>query len=185
MLTNEIWIASASSWRPVVGLEGFYEVSGHGQVRSLPRMSRCGGPTGYLRKVAGGLLNPEPQAQSGRRECILSVDGKKTRKMVYVMVLESFVGPRPAGLGACHRNDDPSDDRLENLYWGTQSENMFDMVRNGKHHYAIKTHCKHGHELSPENTRVRTRGAWTVRDCIACTDARNARAAARRNGVPQ
>lgn len=182
MLTDEVWIASVDCWRPVVGFEGYYEVSGHGQVRSLPRMSRCGGLDGYLRAVKGGLLDPQAQALNGRRACVLGVDGKRTTRKVYRMVLESFIGPCPVGSEACHRNDDPADDRLENLYWGTRSQNLFDMVRNDKHHNAVKTHCKKGHEFSPENTQIRKRGKGTARDCIACMQVYNETRAVRRNG---
>jgi len=39
----------------------------------------------------------------------------------------------------------------------------------GRNHKPIPTHCTHGHELTPENTRIRPDGA---RACIACANAR-------------
>ena len=42
------------------------------------------------------------------------------------LVLETYVGPRPPGLICCHKNGDRTDDRLENLYWGTYYENYVD-----------------------------------------------------------
>lgn len=33
-------------------------------------------------------------------------------------------GPRPAGCEALHLNHAPSDNRVENLRWGTRSENL-------------------------------------------------------------
>jgi hypothetical protein len=44
---------------------------------------------------------------------------------------------------ACHRNDDPQDNRLENLYWGTHQQNSEDAKRNdrvpkGERHYEGK-----------------------------------------------
>lgn len=48
-------------------------------------------------------------------------------------MLETFVGPRPfSEAEARHLNDDSLDDSLENLAWGTHTENMADAVRNGR-----------------------------------------------------
>jgi hypothetical protein len=62
------------------------------------------------------------------------------------------VGPRPEGLEGCHWNDDPTDNRVDNLRWGTRSANVLDSVRNGTHHMARRTHCPQGHAYTPENT---------------------------------
>jgi hypothetical protein len=44
--------------------------------------------------------------------------------------MEAFVGPAN-GLHALHRNGKPSDNRLENLYYGTVKDNMADRARHG------------------------------------------------------
>jgi hypothetical protein len=56
----------------------------------------------------------------------------RSRKVEY-LVLEAFAGLRPEGLECCHGNDVRTDNRLENLRWGTHKENMGDSVKNGKH----------------------------------------------------
>lgn len=70
-----------------------------------------------------------------------------------------------------HFNDDPADNRLANLAYGTRRENMLDRARNGKSFMANKTHCPHGHEYAPWNL-----DAYTLklgrRRCKACTLAR-------------
>jgi hypothetical protein len=53
------------------------------------------------------------------------------RAHVHWLVLEAFVGPRPRGMLGLHKNDIKSDNDLENLYWGTPSQNMQDRTRNG------------------------------------------------------
>ena len=40
------------------------------------------------------------------------------------------------------------------LYIGSQYENMQDKKRRGAHHNTKKTHCKRGHECTPENTYI-------------------------------
>lgn len=60
--------------------------------------------------------------------------GTATQKTLYVhhLVLEAFVGPRPASdFEACHNNGDPSDNRLVNLRWGTREDNRRDMLSHG------------------------------------------------------
>jgi len=52
---------------------------------------------------------------------------------VHRMVLLAFVGPAPEGMKCRHLNGNPKDNRLENLCWGTSSENNRDIVRHGRH----------------------------------------------------
>lgn len=93
---------------------------------------------------------------------------------VHVLVLEAFEGACPPGHEALHDNDDPTDNRLTNLRWGTRSENLLDRVRNGLHNHANKTHCKRGHEFTPENTYINpTSGGRQCRQCVR--DAQRAR----------
>lgn len=55
--------------------------------------------------------------------------GRGTRR--HVLVAETYLGPRPEGAGVRHLNGTAGDDRPENLAWGTQAENMRDMVDHG------------------------------------------------------
>jgi hypothetical protein len=50
---------------------------------------------------------------------------------VHSLVLLAFVGPCPDGMEARHLNGTPDDNRLENLCWGTPSENAADKLRHG------------------------------------------------------
>lgn len=161
---------TTEAWADVVGYEGLYMISTRGRVLSLPRMVDRSGTPVWL---PGRLLK---QALSkGYPTVKLSKDGKARTGHVHLLVLEAFVGPRPPGQQACHWNDVPDDNRLENLRWST--ENARDCVRNGHHHGANKTHCKHGHEYTPENTAM----YGGARSCRECYRAKN-RAAYRRRG---
>ena len=146
-------------WLPVVGHEGRYEVSDAGQVRSLDRVIVQ--RNGIDRPVRGKILKSGPMP-SGHQHVVL--EGKDDRT-VHRLVLEAFVGPCPPGMEACHNNDIPSDNRLENLRWDTKSRNAFDAVGNGKHFQVNKTECKNGHTLSGDNLRVDSRGYRICREC--------------------
>ncbi len=66
----------------------------------------------------------------------------------------------------------PSDNRLSNLRWDTRLANHADKVAAGT---SKKTHCKHGHEFTPENTRMCTAltTGYVYKRCITCTKKRN------------
>lgn len=158
-------------WLPVVGFEGSYEVSSLGRVRSVARVVSHA-RSGSL-KVQARILSQQLRSQGTTRpgckrypEVELSdSDHKKHVCKVHKLVLEAFVGPRPDGHVACHRNDDPTDNRLENLRWDTYSANTQDSVINGCHPQSRKTVCRQGHEYDAINTYVRPDGG---RGCRAC-----------------
>lgn len=72
-------------------------------------------------------------------------DGKLVHKFVHVIVLECFVGPRPAGMVCRHGPNGKYNNSVYNLRWGTQKENIADKERDGtkvvgeRHHYAKLT----------------------------------------------
>lgn len=141
-------------WLPVVGFER-YEVSDQGRVRSL--IGRTKILTG-IRQHAGHLV-VQPRK-----------DKRMYHKFVHRLVLEAFVGPCPAGMECRHLNGNPSDNRLENLAWGTKRENGYDRVLHGMNLNAEKTACPVGHEYTAENTY-----RWGGRRyCRACQKARRA-----------
>ncbi len=58
--------------------------------------------------------------------------GERFSKHLHILMLETFVGPRPQGLIACHFDDDRTNNRLENLRWDTPKNNCLDAARNGR-----------------------------------------------------
>jgi hypothetical protein len=53
------------------------------------------------------------------------------RDLVHRVILLSFIGPCPTGLQCRHGNGKRNDNRLDNLSWGTQSENEIDKRLHG------------------------------------------------------
>lgn len=71
--------------------------------------------------------------------CMMSLrkDGVFRRGRAHVMVLETFVGPRPPGAWALHANDVRSDNRLSNLRWDIPKANYVDRRKNGVSYVGI------------------------------------------------
>lgn len=150
-------------WLPVVGWEGWYEVSDQGRVKSLARivMRSNGAPPLHVRER---ILKPGKDG-GGYLQVGLWRDGQQTTRKVHALVLEAWVGPCPPGEECCHLLGNENN-RLENILWDTRDANARDQVIAGTHHEASKTHCTQGHEFTPENTRIgKSDGGRHCREC--------------------
>jgi len=145
-------------WLPIAGYEEQYEVSDLGRIRSLARLDARG------RSLRERELSPRKTTRD-HLSVALYRDGIRRDLQVHHLVLEAFIGPRPDGMEGCHWNDDPSDNRLDNLRWDTRRANVLDSVRNGSHSMANKTHCPEGHPYTSENTYVYPAGNRACREC--------------------
>ena len=97
----------------------------------------------------------------------LQRNGRKYTRYVHVLMMLAFVGPPPPGMETRHINGDNFDNRLENLAYGTSSQNSIDQVIHGTHYMAAKTRCKWGHEFTPANTLPQS-GGRKGRKCREC-----------------
>lgn len=146
---------TTETWRWVAGYAGRYEISTEGRMRS-----HIGKRPRLLALAIDGR---------GRRGVFLynGVRGGVVHRMVHILVLETFVGPRPEGMYACRNNGDALDNRLSNLRWDTPRENALDTVRHGMNRFANRIECPRGHMLAEPNLR-RARMAKGSRNCLAC-----------------
>lgn len=151
-------------WIPVVGWEGYYEVSDRGQVRSVDR--EIVRSDGQVRRFKGKVLSPGTN-RHGYPMVALSRPGKSKTMKVHRLVLHAFVGECPKGMEACHNNGVRADASLTNLRWDTPSNNQLDRRKHGTDHQVRKTHCPQGHEYTSENTKV-IPSRPTARYCRQC-----------------
>ncbi|WP_395704898.1 NUMOD4 motif-containing HNH endonuclease [Rhodococcus ruber] len=163
---------SGETWKPVEGHDG-YEVSSLGRVRSKPRVIQR--HDGFTQSTPGAMLK---QNRTGRGRDYLIVHlysgGKRRPRKVHQLVLEAFVGVRPEGHEVRHVNGNSMDNRVENLAYGTHSENVRDVIRHGRHGQAAKTHCPAGHEYTLANT-YRKPSQPNARRCRTCRAEERAR----------
>ena len=115
------------NWRPVIGYEGFYEVSDQGRVRSLDRLVVSS--NGRARLFAGKVL--KHGFSKGYPRVNLSRDDVPRCALIHQLVLESFVGPCPVGQEVRHWDGSRINCSLGNLLYGTPVDNHADRVRHG------------------------------------------------------
>lgn len=78
------------------------------------------------------------------------------------------LGEIPAGKLVCHECDNRRCWNPDHLWLGTNKENMVDCSRKGRADEQTKTHCIHGHEFTPENTRLNSMTETVKRACKSC-----------------
>lgn len=138
----------AETWLPVVGYEGFYEVSDMGRVRGVDRLTRDS--RGWTRAIKGRIRIPCAQ-KSGHLGVSLSKDGDTRVERVHRLVLTSHLRPPMAGEVCRHLDGDPANNHIGNLAWGSVQENTRDTVRHGHHHLTLRRECPRGHKLEAPN----------------------------------
>lgn len=85
---------------------------------------------GATRK-AGHVLSPVT-TKTGHKKVKLSRSGKKFVVSLHRLVIEAHVSPPPFTGAVCrHYDDNPSNNHVLNLFWGTHMDNHNDRRRNG------------------------------------------------------
>lgn len=118
--------AEVEAWKPIPEHEG-YEVSTLGNVRSVNRVihtTRRGRP--WIMRHGGKTLTPVRD-----RGGYLVVGLRLKWRKIHHLVLEAFVGARPAGYHCAHGDGVRDNNRLENLRWATPQENEADKDLHG------------------------------------------------------
>lgn len=108
-------------WLPVPNHDG-YEVSSFGRVRSY-LISNSSRRRAVPKILKASLTHGYPCVQ---------LKGSLVRRQVHLYVLEAFVGSKPAWAdSARHLDGNRTNNRVENLAWGTHEEQWRDKDRHG------------------------------------------------------
>lgn len=118
-------VSTPDEWRQLGWIDG-YRFGSDGRIQSCRKMCRWGGYTDEWRDVCF-----RKQPDTGHLSIRITVEGKKRKYFVHRLILEAFRGPCPEGMEALHWDDNPENNRIDNLRWGTHKENCEDKRRNG------------------------------------------------------
>lgn len=122
-MDNQYFNTPEEIWKPIPDFPG-YDISDQGRVRSY----WGSGKSKPLRDIPQRILHPSKKIYS---QVTLTKDGKHFIFLVHRLVLEIFIGPCPPGMESRHSDGIPANCSIENLSWGTHSENMLDRTRHG------------------------------------------------------
>jgi hypothetical protein len=119
-------------WKDIPGYEGRYQASTEGRIRSVSRIIQEKNiSTGkiYYHNISGRILKPGRYCKSGHLSVVLGhgADGSP----VHQLVMRTFIGEPPVGMEVLHKNGNPTDNQLCNLHYGTRTENILDVYRQG------------------------------------------------------
>lgn len=98
-------------WKPIVGYQGFYEVSDHGRVARVDKGKR------HEIKIQVNVKN-------GYCYAYLSKNGKVKAYRVHRLVAEHFIKRKEGSTQVNHKDGDKTNNMYSNLEWTTPSENQ-------------------------------------------------------------
>lgn len=119
-------------WKDIPGYRGFYQASTFGRIRSVDRnitqIGRGGKP--FTRLIKGRILKPGRYNKRGHLSVVL---GRGTNGIqVHYLVAVTFLGSRPNNDDIRHIDGDPQNNRVDNLAYGTRTDNILDVYRQSK-----------------------------------------------------
>lgn len=103
-------------WRDVVGFEGLYKISNKGNVYSVERKDSIG-------RKRGGFTLKARTKKRGYLDVNLCKNGVLKRKLIHRLVAQAFI-PNPNNfLEINHKDENKTNNRVENLEWCTRKYN--------------------------------------------------------------
>jgi hypothetical protein len=128
-------------WKDVVGFKGIYKVSSLGRLKSLERI--------VVRKNDVRLrINEKIILGSDHHGYLYTTLRKKdcrVQKFIHVIVAEAFIGVKPEGKEVCHFDGNRKNNCVNNLRYGTRSDNVRDAIAHATHYTPFR---KKGSERS-------------------------------------
>ena len=125
-------------WKDIPNYEGIYKISNLGRVKSLERFKK--GKNDSLASVKEKILKPSITRNGYYQVCLWKQSTQK-HYFVHRLVWEAFNGKIPEGIEVNHIDENPLNNKLENLNllthtdninWGTRTKRAREKATNGK-----------------------------------------------------
>lgn len=128
--TNDYTIENLDGevWKEIPSLQGYYEASNMGRIKSKERLITTPKGKSYIKPQQ--LLSPNNNG-NGYFTVMLTVDGKSFRKYIHRLVVEAFTG-NDVCESVDHINGDKSNNNIENLKCCTARENNIEYQKRNK-----------------------------------------------------
>lgn len=120
-------------WKNIPGYWGkYYQASSEGQIKSKDRNVKVLNPFGKIgeRKYKGRVLKLGKN-KKGYYGVRFTSPIRKHFYNVHYLIAITFLGPRPRGKEILHKNGISTDNRVDNLRYGTSKENAADKYAHG------------------------------------------------------
>ncbi len=105
------------TWKFIPGYEGMYTITSNGQIKSV--------------KFETVRMLKQPTDTHGYPQVNLYKNKKRKNFLVHRLVLETFRGAKREGEECRHLDGNINNNDINNLSWGTHSENMIDRNTHG------------------------------------------------------
>lgn len=116
-------------WIPA--FENRYDINKNGVVRSYIQQHVFRSEGSTLTSTPQTTLTPKKGSRGYYQVGLKKSDGTKVTKTIHVLILETFVGPRPKRQVGRHLDGDRANNTLDNLSWGTYKQNAADAQQHG------------------------------------------------------
>lgn len=122
-MTQQVHIIQipTNNWHKVAGYEGLYWVDSTGKIKNPKRIrTNVVGKNGYV-------------------YVDLYKNNIRKKVLVHRLVAQTFL-PNPNNYpNVCHKDDNPLNNTVDNLFWGTQKMNVVDMMTKKRNGYTAHT----------------------------------------------
>lgn len=127
-------------WKDIKGYEGLYQISNHGDVRSLDRIVKRAKQGDFVKK---GKRMKSYVTPKGYLRIQLSKEGKSSNFMVHRLVAEHFVdNPDPMNKTQVnHKDANKKNNYYKNLEWCDNGENQIHAYQTGLNEAKYVIHC--------------------------------------------
>ena len=122
----------SEQWRDIKSFEGLYQVSTYGQVKRLSKTVVNEGLKGKTKQfVSKEMILKPARVSKGYLGVTLTKDGVRYPRKIHRLVAETFIDNPLNKSQVNHIDCDKTNNRIENLEWVTQQENIDHAKING------------------------------------------------------
>ena len=137
-----------TEWKDVKGYEGLYMVSNKGEVKSLPRIVHIKSRGTESETFRRGVLLKSDINNSGREQVRLYREGRVQICLVHRLVAMAFI-PNPLNLPQInHKDENPLNNRVDNLEWCTAQYNGSYGTRPSKFMHRVSQYTLQGEKVA-------------------------------------